>query len=130
MVKTADPVEVLQRETQDFVLVEDERMRIALLRGWVFGDCSGLRIELSDQGSRVARVPNVAVMILLQAVRSGVRCLELKFREFAGRRIQPAKDVGQLASVPDRAVPPRHRVMQSRARGGDLPIFKRYLGGA
>src|SRR5204863_9424647 len=109
-VKTADPVEVLHREPQHSVVVEDERMWIALLRGRVFSHASGLRIEFSDQGARVARIPNVAVTILLQAVRSGVRCLELEFREFAGRRIEPSEYVGQLASVPERPVPCRQRV--------------------
>ena len=69
-------------------------MWIALLGGRVFSDGSGLRIEFSDQGAGVARIPNVAVTILLQAVRSGVQCLELEFREFAGRRIEPSEYVG------------------------------------
>src|SRR5436309_2168959 len=73
-------------------------------RSLVFGDCSGLRIKLADRRSGVAGVPDVAVSIFLQAMRSGVRRLERKFPDFPCLRIDPAKHIGQLARVPECAV--------------------------
>ena len=59
-------------------LVEDQRVRIARcrIRQLVLGDVAGLRIELADQPREVAGEPDVAVLVLDQAVRAGMRRLE------------------------------------------------------
>src|SRR4030081_3615654 len=55
-------------------------------------------------------------------MRPGVRCLERKFRDFAGLRIDPTEHIGQLACVPERDVAGCQWVMRPRPGRGRLPL--------
>ena len=78
----------------------------------VLGDRAGLRVELADQRSGVARVPDVAVLVLDQAVGTGVRRPERIFPEAARLRIEPPEHVGHLAGVPERSVRRRQWIVR------------------
>ena len=81
-------------------------MRVLRLRIWhlVFADCTRLRVELADQRAGVSRVPDVATLILGEAMRSGVSRLQRIFLELARLRIEPTQHIGHLAGVPESAV--------------------------
>src|SRR5205085_10828204 len=81
----------------------------------VFGDCAAPGIELADQGGGVARVPDVAILILHQTMRSGMRCLERVLLDLTRLRIDAPENVGHLAAVPERALPCSQRIVGPRA---------------
>src|SRR4029077_5167019 len=83
-----------------------------------------------DDGNVVAGEPDVAVLVLSQTVRAGVRRLERELLDLAGVRVEPAEHAGQLSRVPDRAVGRGTRVVRARARRRNRPLFDRYLDGA
>src|SRR6266849_9514963 len=125
-------VGILHREPQDPALIEDQRVGILGLgvRHPVLGDRTRLRVELADEGPGVARVPDVAVLVLDQAMRPGVRRLEGIFLEAASLRIEPAEHVVHLARVPERSVPRRQGIVRPRPGRGHLPFLDRDPGGA
>src|SRR4029077_15792330 len=71
-IEPPDHVGILQVEPQNFALIEDERMRVFRIRvgHLVLGDLSRLRVELAYQRPGIARVPNVAALVLDQAMWS------------------------------------------------------------
>jgi hypothetical protein len=83
------------------------------IRHLVFGDRTRFRVELADQRSSVSSVPNIAVLILNQAMWAGVRCLEGIFLELPGLRVEPAEHIGHLSRVPNGAVLGCERVMRA-----------------
>src|SRR5262245_58467083 len=100
-------------------------MRILRLRigHSVFGDVAGLWIELADQAQMVAGEPDVAVLVLDEAMRPGLRRLERIFLDLPGLGIEAAELAGQLPRVPNRAVPGRERIVWARARRRHGPEF-------
>src|SRR5262249_61583259 len=91
-IESADHVGLLQREPQDAALVEIERVRVARLGigQLVFGDGAGLRVELADQPDIVAGVPDVAVAVLGEPVRAGMRSLQVVFPDLSRLRVEAA----------------------------------------
>jgi hypothetical protein len=104
-------------------LVEIERVWIlcAGVRQRVFGDESGGRIELADQRGAVAGEPDIAALVLGQAVRPGERRLERVFPDSTGLRVEPAELVGELSGPPDRTVARGKRIVRARAEGWNIP---------
>ena len=88
---------------------------------------AGLGIELADQRGVVAGEPDVAVLVLDQTMRSGVRRLERIFPDRAGLRIDPAELVDQLPGPPDGAVLGRERIVRARAERRHVPHLDRGL---
>ena len=84
-------------------------------------------IELADQRGVVAGEPDVAVLVLDQAMRPGVRRLQRIFPDRAGLRIDAAKLVGELPGPPDRAVLGRERIVRARAERRHVPQLDRGL---
>src|SRR6185369_16148729 len=107
---------VLHAEPQDAVLVEQRRVRI--LRLWtghvVVFELAGLDVELADVATPVASVPDVAILVVDQPVRSAPH-RDRVFLHLSSLRIEPAKPVGKLTSPPDRAIGSRQRIMRTRA---------------
>src|SRR5262249_35342742 len=102
----------------DALVIDGKRMRVLRLRigHFVFGDVAGLGVELADEAEVIAGEPDVAVLVLDEAVRTGLRRLERKFLDRAGLGIEAAELSGQLPGVPDRAVAGGERVVRPRAR--------------
>jgi len=71
------------------------------VRHLVLGDRASLRVELADQRPGVSRVPDVAILVLVKAMGSGVRRRERIFLDLAGLRIDPAEHIVHLACVPE-----------------------------
>ena len=82
----------------------------------MFGDVAGLGIELADQAQMVAGEPDVAVLVLDQTMRPGLRRLERIFLDRAGLGIEAAELAGELPGVPNRAVAGGERIVRARAR--------------
>ena len=82
---------------------------------------SGGRIELADQRGAVAGEPDIAALVLGQAVRPGERRLERVFPDSTGLRVEPAELVGELAGPPDRTVARGKRIVRARAEGWNIP---------
>src|SRR5438552_3892213 len=128
-VEAPHPIGILCREPEDSALVEDQRVRILhiRIRHLVLGDGARLRIQLADESSGVAGVPDVTVLVLDQAMRSGVRRLEGEFLEAAGLRIEPAEHIVHLPRVPERAIRRRQGIVWARSGRGHLPLLDRVL---
>ncbi|MNC84494.1 hypothetical protein D3C83_00500 [compost metagenome] len=105
-------------------MIERERVRVLRfrVRHRVLGDLAGFRIELADDARVVAGEPDVAVLVLDQAVRRGLRRLERVFADLPGLRVDAPQLVGELPGVPDGAVARGERVMRARARRRHLPL--------
>src|SRR5262249_13804369 len=128
----SDHVGVLGGEPHDAAAVDGDGVGILRLRigHFVFGDVAGPGVELADEAHVVAGEPDVAVLVLGEAVRTGLRRLERIFLDRAGLGIEAAELAGQLPGVPDRAVPGGERVVRARARRRHLPELDRGLGRA
>src|SRR5207245_4585532 len=101
-VETSDVVGVLRGEKEHAGRSKERRMRIAdVVRELVFRDVAGFRIELSDVALRVGGEPEIAVLVQLETVGSGCRCLRRVFLELAGLWIEAPQHVGKHARPPD-----------------------------
>src|SRR4030095_2628862 len=93
-------------EPERALLVEDRRMRVT--RGGighgVFGHLSSFWVELADMTFEVARVPDVAVFVGSQAMRTCMWRLEVIFCDLARGGIQPPEHVSELPCIPYSAV--------------------------
>ena len=83
------------------------------IRHLVFGDVAGLGVELADEAHVVAGEPDVAVLVLDEAVRAGLRRLERIFLDLAALGIEAAELAGELPGVPDRAVAGGERIVRA-----------------
>src|SRR5207253_11457252 len=79
----------------------------------VFADVAGLGIELADEAHVVAGEPDVAVLVLDEAVRAGMRRLGEIFRDHTALGCEAAELAGELPGVPDRAVPGCERIVRA-----------------
>src|SRR5262249_50435427 len=123
-IKPANHVGLLHGETTNVVAIENESVRVlGVGRGHrVLGDDPGLGIELPDQRRAVAREPDIAIVILSEAVRSGARGLEVILLHRAGFGIEPPQLVGELPSPPNSSVLGGKRIMRSRTRCRYRPL--------
>src|SRR5262249_16648833 len=71
--------------------------------------------------------PDVAVLVLDETVRTGLRGLEGIFLDRAGLGIEAAELAGELAGVPNRAVAGGKRIVRPRARRRHWPKLDRGL---
>src|SRR5439155_2048095 len=86
-------------EPQYAGLIEVERVRVLHRRvgHFVFGDVTGLRIELANQAGTIAGEPDIAVLILGEAVWTGAGGLQGILLHLAGLSVEAAELVGQLS---------------------------------
>src|SRR5207302_8064060 len=82
-----------------------------------------LHIELADEAAPIAAVPDVAVLVVYQAVRAAQNRDRI-FLHLAGLGIEPAEPVGELARPPQRAVGRRQRIMRARAGRRRVPLME------
>src|SRR5262249_1522210 len=84
-IEPTDAVGILHREPENARAVEDESMRIMNIGVWhlVFADGASFRVKLTNQRASVAGVPDVAVLILDQAVWPRMRSFERVFLDLA-----------------------------------------------
>ena len=80
---------------------------------FVFGDVTSLRIEFANQTRTIAGEPDIAVLILGEAVWAGAGSLERILLHLAGFRIEATKLVGQLSGPPDRPILGSARIMRA-----------------
>ncbi len=97
----------LHCEPERALLVEDRRVRVTCggIGHGIYGHLSGFRVELADVTFGVARIPDVAVFVGGQAMRTCMRRLEAIFRDLARSGIQPPEHVGELPCIPVRSHP-------------------------
>jgi len=98
-------------------MVDDEGVRILGfgIRYSVFLDLAGLDVELADEAAEVAGKPDIALLVLDEAVRRRHR-IDRILLELRRLGVEPAELVGELAGPPDRAVMGGHRIVRARAR--------------
>src|SRR5207245_8727288 len=103
--------------------VENQGMRVLRLgvRHLELSDRAGLRIDLADQRAGVARVPDVAVLVLDEAVGPGMRRSQSILFDLAGLGIDPAQHVRHLARVPEGSISCRKRIVRARSWRGRRP---------
>src|SRR5207245_1950057 len=117
-IEASDPVRVLHGEPEDAALIEDQRVRILGLRirHLVLRDLAVFGVQLADERAGVAGVPDVALAILDEPVRAGMRRLERILFYGAALRVHATEHVRHLSRVPERSVARRHWIVRARAR--------------
>src|SRR5438876_3695434 len=93
---------------------------------FVFSYLAGLGIELRNRTRRVCRVPDVAVAIRNQAVRT-VASGKIELAELTGCHVDAPEFVRSLPAVPQCIAGTECRVMRKRVRCRHSPVVERNL---
>src|SRR5437899_9509395 len=103
------------------------RMVTKLIMHAVFGNLTGVRIELTDVALKDGREPDISLFVSDQAMRTGIGRLERVLAELSGVWVQPPKFIGHLLGNPERAIRTDCRVMRARFGSWNIVFLDGYF---